>query len=577
MRLKVSLILILSVFLSLFISIAQAKENTYIIPCLDKIEKFMKVNPQLAWHQLDSINRVEKARSYKSIPKHRIDFLFARIASTLNRNSQSVDFYLKAFESDSVQHDSKQYIRTAYLLCEELLIMQDNERAMKFILLALERSKKDNDIYNESVCLGILSKVYYFNDQMDNAYKTIEQAIEVLEKNKDNPNVYAIDKLAIFRSVQADYYAQNEKHEKALESAEKGLGVLESMSPSEIKASSLDSISYRYWLASFHSVIASQYQMLNQSALAKQHAEKAVELIKNYKILRIDVYYKILHYYTNANDYDNAIKLTRFLEANSTETDTINIFNQAYKEFLASAYEGKRDYPNAYKYLKQTLDITAALNYRARAQASMELATVYETAEKDAQIQAREFELKRKNFLIAFLVVGLLFLAAIIYIVLRNSRIVKIKNVGLYNQLKEQDKLTEELAFLKQKQKQEVAAATNTPKEASLFERIETFLLKTQRYTESSLSREALATELGTNQKYLCDAIQEAKGQTFNEYLNSLRLNHARVMLTKPNVDYTIETIALDSGFGSRNTFYRLFREKYRLTPLEFKQLAAEK
>ncbi len=55
-----------------------------------------------------------------------------------------------------------------------------------------------------------------------------------------------------------------------------------------------------------------------------------------------------------------------------------------------------------------------------------------------------------------------------------------------------------------------------------------------------------------------------------------MRLEHARELLSLPNTELTIEAIAIDSGFGSRNTFYRLFREKYGLTPVEFRKLANE-
>lgn len=48
-------------------------------------------------------------------------------------------------------------------------------------------------------------------------------------------------------------------------------------------------------------------------------------------------------------------------------------------------------------------------------------------------------------------------------------------------------------------------------------------------------------------------------------------------MLDTPNCNLTIEVIAIDSGFGSRNTFYRLFRERFGLTPVEFRNCVCEK
>lgn len=553
---------------------AYAQKESPSLRELDAIEALRTTDPLLAWNMADSLQAIEKAASYKHVPLHRFNFLFGRIASSMNRNNQAADFFLKAFESDSIQAHTGQYIRTAYLLCEELLIMQDNENAMKYILLALEKSRSTKDLYNESICLGILSKVYYFNDRNEKAYEAIAQAIRILEENSGDPHVFSIDKLAIYRSVQADYYGNAGEYMKSIESAKNGLEALESKTSTLPADSKMDEVNYHYWIASFYAMLASQYQMVGQNSLAKQNADKAVSIIKGYKIYRIDVYYKILYYLINAKRYDEAILLTDFLKENQEETDTINIFNQAYANFLALAYQGKGDYKNANSYLRQYTDITEALNNRARAESSMELATVYETSKKDALIQAREFELKSKNSLIVFLIIVISFFAVISLIIWRSSKIIRDKNRKLYARLKEQDILYSELKRLKQSPVK--ASAAQEEQNESLFDKLETYLYQSQRYTFADLSREALAAELGTNRKYLCDAIQAAKGQTFNDYINSFRLDHARNLLYDLQANPVIEDVLISSGFTNKSTFYRLFRQKFGLTPSELKELVKE-
>jgi AraC-like DNA-binding protein len=61
---------------------------------------------------------------------------------------------------------------------------------------------------------------------------------------------------------------------------------------------------------------------------------------------------------------------------------------------------------------------------------------------------------------------------------------------------------------------------------------------------------------------------------TFSEYVNQLRLTHARQLLADQDSKLTIAAIALDSGFNSTETFYRSFREKYGLTPNAFRRIA---
>lgn len=577
---KKTIAFILFVVLFLFVKTVFSQKEELIFSDFNELEKLRTTNPKLAWHLVDSIHLVAKENNYSKVAKYRIDFLYGRIASAMNRNRQAIDFFEDAFKSDSLQQNSQQYIRIAYLLCEELLIMQDNEKAMRYILLGLERARKEEDLYNESVCLGILSKVYYFNDQQEKACQTIALAIAIMENNKDNHQIYLIDKLIAFYSVQADYFGNAEEYNKAIESVKKGLEIIENKTPVECK---LDEVNYHYWLASYYAMLACEYQALEQNDLARLNADKAITIIKDYKILRIDVYYKILYYYTSANCYDDAIKLTNFLKWNNTETDSINIFNQACVQFLAQAYEGKGNYKEACNYLNQFIQLTDALNIRARAESSMELATVYETAKKDAQIQANQYKLRMKNRLIVFLFIGLALLLIISYLIFRNSNITKKKNFSLYQRIKDQDKLAEEFSLKQQeltRLHQLIKGSGNEEvknEEDELFEQLKELMKTKKIYTDANLSRKTLADMLNTNENYLFESIKKNLGLTFSEYITGLRLDYARELLSTPGNELTIEVIAIDSGFGSRNTFYRLFREQYGLTPVEFRRLATDK
>ena len=55
----------------------------------------------------------------------------------------------------------------------------------------------------------------------------------------------------------------------------------------------------------------------------------------------------------------------------------------------------------------------------------------------------------------------------------------------------------------------------------------------------------------------------------FNKYVNEVRLNHAVTLLESFNE--TITNIALDAGFESQRTFNRAFKEKFKMTPREYR------
>jgi signal transduction histidine kinase len=384
---------------------------------IDEIEKLMKNDPEKAWQQLSALDSAERLSQYKTTPKYRIDFLFGRIASALNRNSQAANYLKAAFHSDSVQKNSKLYIRTGYLLCEELLLLQDIKEATKYILLALDKSVKTKDLFNQSVCLAILSKVHYFNDLPEKSYEALGLAIKILEDNRDKPEVFAADKLVIYRSVASDYYANDQKPLKAIESAQKGIATLEGMTSAEIKRSSFTETSLKFWKASFYAIMASQYQVLKQDAKAKNCADNAMKLIRGLDVIRVDVFYKILHYYHNSKRFDEIISTVNYLYSKNTETDSINIHNQAFKLFLSQAYQGKNDFRKALYYLQQHLDITQSLNERARAKESLELETAYKTKEKESQLKQSEMEVATKQKLLYISVSGLIILSILVFAV----------------------------------------------------------------------------------------------------------------------------------------------------------------
>ena len=90
-------------------------------------------------------------------------------------------------------------------------------------------------------------------------------------------------------------------------------------------------------------------------------------------------------------------------------------------------------------------------------------------------------------------------------------------------------------------------------------------------FTQHGLNRKILSIMLNTNEKYLYDLIKEVTGMSCSEYINSLRLEHARLMLEDANSKLTIEAIADQSGFSSRKTFYRNFNKRYCTTPAQYR------
>jgi AraC-like DNA-binding protein len=93
---------------------------------------------------------------------------------------------------------------------------------------------------------------------------------------------------------------------------------------------------------------------------------------------------------------------------------------------------------------------------------------------------------------------------------------------------------------------------------------------------QEALSRDSLAQMLATNYNAVAAAIREcADGQTIGDCLDDWRIRHAAQLVATTNDP--VGLIVEQSGFSSRSHFNTLFREKFKMTPSEYRNIAKEK
>ncbi len=80
-----------------------------------------------------------------------------------------------------------------------------------------------------------------------------------------------------------------------------------------------------------------------------------------------------------------------------------------------------------------------------------------------------------------------------------------------------------------------------------------------QAYLDSHLLLSDVASSIGVNDKYVSLVMQSRLGGFFS-YVNHCRLAHAaRLQVTHP--DMPIGEVIVDSGFGSRTTYYKIRKQ----------------
>lgn len=106
----------------------------------------------------------------------------------------------------------------------------------------------------------------------------------------------------------------------------------------------------------------------------------------------------------------------------------------------------------------------------------------------------------------------------------------------------------------------------------TIMEEIEQLMNEKMLYTNTDLSLDMLAAELGLHRRHVSGAINACAGKNFFAYLNENRVKEAiRIMSEPGNKNLTIDAIAFDSGFNDRKTFHRIFKQFTGLTPGAFR------
>ena len=88
-------------------------------------------------------------------------------------------------------------------------------------------------------------------------------------------------------------------------------------------------------------------------------------------------------------------------------------------------------------------------------------------------------------------------------------------------------------------------------------------------YTEE-LTLPRMAHDLGISQSALSRIFSGTFHMNFNRYLNEARLDYACNLLL--HSDSSILDIAIQAGFESQRTFNRVFQERFRMSPREYRK-----
>lgn len=121
-------------------------------------------------------------------------------------------------------------------------------------------------------------------------------------------------------------------------------------------------------------------------------------------------------------------------------------------------------------------------------------------------------------------------------------------------------------------EEEEAAARLKDDKSRDMFLQLEQRIINERLFRKPKISRDELIALLGVDKGTFVSLLMVFSGKPFNRYINDMRLDYAAALLRK-NTNFSVEAIAIDCGIPVRQTFYRLFTEKFGLSPAEYRKM----
>lgn len=279
----------------------------------------------------------------------------------------------------------------------------------------------------------------------------------------------------------------------------------------------------------------------------------------------------LLSYLIETKQYDVALKAIREKkDIIAADRDTLtHYYVNTLLQYEVDCYEGKGNINKALDVSRLMKVMTDSLYLRENYSNVAELSALYKNKDMELRLMMHQQEMARHKTIFIFVTVLILILGGFVAVLLYYNRKISRKNKIAAAMIRELTETHDEQRMQKIAEPEPQAVDDEEDKEKALFDRLDRTIVSQQLFLQSGFNRDEAAALVQITPKHL-SALFQSFANGFPDYINSLRLEHSVVILkSKPN--YTIEGISQECGFSSRQTFHRLFVEKYGMTPTEFR------
>lgn len=537
---------------------------------------------EYTFSDFDKAERImQELRKRKSLPDFKLDATEGDLYFNTGHYYRALKFYKRALENDSVRLDDHRQMEQIHRLISCYDCLHNETKKAQYVDMLMKKAEQCGNKEMQSVALFNMGKMLYYQGNKDKGYDYMQRAADLMEQTD---YTYKYDNLRYNYNTLLTFQELDRRSEDALRTLEALQKVVTGETGSETPMEGLGEKEKKAMFAHYAVVLF----RLGRVAEAEEYYKRFLSTAREYDRDN----YLIMPYLFDRRMYDRVIGMNSAREKIlAAQGDTVTYHMTTIKKSLGRAYEEKGDYRTAARYFRELAVLRDSIKNREQKSSALELATLYETHEKDMIIQKQESDAHIRNLWLGLAASTTVLLGIILCFGIRYYRKIRFKNDALVKNINELLHYKEELYQAKDVHfalQEKVRALENTETEEAgdaesnieacderygkeLYEQMEHLIISGQLYLDPAFSVDKARKLVGIPRNRFAPFMMRYAGERFPKYLNKLRLYHAARLLQE-NPNYGVEIVARESGIPALRSFHRLFLEEFGVTPIEYRK-----
>lgn len=542
---------------------------------------FQGLRERIARDPEGSLLLLDSLEEKGTIPQYGIDYLRALAYRTQSRYYMCMHHARHALNNPEMRQDSVLTSYTYMLLAESAVSSFQLAEAANVITEGKKYAEKSGDQLLRANMLQMEGDLYRKMGVLNKSYECLKESISLLS---GIPGSDAQFLLSHCMGYLMGYYINDRKPQEAWKvglQREELLHFLDSRT--DVDAHILDRHK-----GLFYSKMAYLSYKMKDEVMAESYADKFYSTaFASTSMGQLE----INDYLLESGDFQSVVLHSKAYFSNIDTGDSLNIIYLRTLYQSGKAYSALGKYKSAYNAMMQLYNIRNKMRMNIERNQMLDITDVTDAVSREYELEKAAYQMQMQHRIIVGLVCFMVFLLLLLGGLWRALSVIKRKNrkmVELILELDDQHNGLLSKYAVGRSEAEETACGEELPDgftvfEGSVSENEELFLtfdrqVKEQKlYLDYQLTRDDYARLMGVDRNRFASILKLfTAGRNLSSYLNDLRLEYS-VGLFRNHPDWPISRVAAESALPSLSTFYRLFKDKYGISPNSFRKTFLKK